>query len=90
MELTLAVLVGFVLACVGWPQLVRSRPHFLLGAAMVALAMLFTALAVWQVRVFAFLSGITQVAAFLLIVMGGSGIRLTELGRSLGNSLREL
>lgn len=91
MELTLAVLSAFVLACVAWPQIARSRPHFIVGIAAVALAMFFSVLGIcfgW--RVFLFLSGLTQIVAFILLVMAGSGMRLAQWGQAVVSSLSEL
>lgn len=91
MELTLAVLIAFVLACVAWPQLARSRPHFIVGAAAVALALFFHTVA-FSIggHAFYFLSGLTQIVALVLFVVAGSGMGLAQWGRAVIGSLREL
>ncbi len=91
MELTLAVLIAFVLACVAWPQIARSRPHFIVGSAAVALAIFFSTLGITFGRtIFFFLSGLTQIAAFILLVLAGSGTSVMQWGQAVLTSLREL
>ncbi len=84
MELTLAILIAFVLACVAWPQLSRSRPHFIVGVIAVALAMFFHTMG------FHLLSGLSQIAALILFVVAGSGMGLAQWGRAVIGSFREL
>jgi hypothetical protein len=69
MDIVLGILTAFVLCGSIWPQIVRNRKLFLIGAAVVAVAILVP----WH-----FLIRIAEVGAFVLFVLAANGGTLTE------------
>ena len=62
MDVVLVLLVAYVLAGSIWPQIIRNRPVFVLGSAVVALAI-----------VLPFVTRILEAAAFAILVIGPYG-----------------
>ncbi|HWE94746.1 MAG TPA: hypothetical protein VG269_12345 [Tepidisphaeraceae bacterium] len=96
MEFLLGILVVCVLAGAGWPQLVRSRLHYLLAIGCVAVALLFTALAelatggVGGWRALLFFAYAAEIAAVGFLLCAGGGLSFTQLGRDLLAAFRNL
>lgn len=82
--MVLGVLTAFVLASYLWPQLVKSRPHFVLAVAAVLLALIFETIAVLFASLhvlawlFVLLSKIVEIAAFLMLLRTTSGLTFRQ------------
>jgi hypothetical protein len=98
MEYVLAVLVAFVLAGAAWPNLVRSRPSYLLSAMTVVLVMLLYAIASVLIFPYAtyprafifFVAYLLETAAVVLFVLSATGLSLGGLLREIGSGVRQV
>jgi hypothetical protein len=72
MDIVLALLMAYVLGGSIWPQIVRSRQMFLMGAGVVVLAMILRIFPVY------FPTRLAETAAFVLLVLAGSGSSIQE------------
>jgi len=69
MDIVLGILVAFVLCGSIWPRIVRNRQFFLIGAAIVAVAMIIP----WI-----FFARILEAGAFVLFVLAANGGTLDD------------
>src|SRR5687768_2505863 len=84
MEGVTTAIVAFIFVCIVYPRLVRVRAQFYAAVAAVLLILLFHSLAV-MIRSGGFnvfvgaLTGLLQLAAFLLLILATGGLSLREL-----------
>jgi hypothetical protein len=96
MEFLLGILVVCVLAGAGWPQLVRSRLHYLLAMGCLAIALVFAALAGLATgghggpRFLLFFVYAAEIAAVGFLLCAAGGLSFTQLGRDLLAAFRNL
>jgi hypothetical protein len=72
MEFVLGILMAYVLCGSIWPQIVRNRQFFLIGAGLVVLALLLT---IVPLR---FPERLAEVPAFAFLVLAASGGTFNE------------
>jgi hypothetical protein len=89
MEGVTTAIVGFILACVIWPKLVKNKPQFYSAFAMVIVIILLNSLRImlhdsagFGVFAGAF-TGIFQACALVLLVLSAGGISMRELSDDL-------
>lgn len=99
MDTITAILIGFTLAALAWPQIIRHRGMFFLSLVPTLFLLLLYVLAgaaaqaqaaYVVVAFFSLLAGLLQLAAVLLLILAFSGLSLWELLQEIALSFRSL
>ena len=84
MEGVTTAIVGFIFVCVVLPHLVKHKPQWYAALAAVVLVILLRTVALvitpsWFLTFTAFVTGLLQVAAILLLILSCGGLTMREL-----------
>lgn len=80
MDMTLTLLMAYVLGGAIWPQIVRSRRFYLLGLLAVVIAMVLWAIPIGPIP---FLARLDETAGFVMLVLAAGGGSFRDWWRDL-------